>query len=437
MKMTTDGLTRDALLAQYQSSGRPRAGWLVGAEFERHLLDEHGRPLRYHVPHGIRWMLESLAAHRGELVYEAEYPIALSRERASVTLEPGGQFELSGSPHATLQPIHDEAAEFSEEVEGLLGDDGIHQVAIGFTPFTRITDIEWVPKGRYAMMKEHLGRTGRLAHHMMKGTAAIQATYDYADEADAARKVGLATRLGPLTTAMFANSPWAEGQASGFMSYRGHIWTQTDPARTGLPDSVEAFSFERWLDYLLGVPMMFVKDDGRYVPANGQTFGQWMAGGRSRAPTWDDWDLHLTSVFPEVRVKHTIEVRGADCVPLPLAMSFVGLFKGLFYCDIALEAATEMVERFVRHGTKDERFAIACRDGLQGEIGGRKLVSWAEELVQMADGALQRCAPEDRAWLRPLAAQIYRGESPARTLLRTYGPEPSPDALLASSHVVG
>lgn len=435
--MNQEALTRDALLDRYQSSGRPREEWLVGAEFERHLLDRAGLPLGYHVPHGIRWMLESLAETRGELVFEGEFPIALVRDGASVTLEPGGQFELSGAPHDSLQPIHDEAAAFAAEVDVLLGDGGIRQVAIGFTPFAHITDIEWVPKGRYAMMKEHLGRTGRLAHHMMKGTAAVQATYDYADEADAARKARLATRLGPLTTAMFANSPWTEGRSSGFMSYRGHIWTQTDPARTGLPDSVDAFSFERWVDYLLDVPMMFVRDDGSYVPAHGQTFGQWMAGGRERAPTWADWELHLTSVFPEVRVKHTIEVRGADCVPLPLAMSFVSLFKGLFYCDIALEAATELTSRFVQHGTKDERFAIACCQGLQGEVGGRKLVSWAEELVTMADEALQRCAPEDRHWLKPLAAQIGLGESLARTLLRKFGPEPEPEELLASSHIVG
>jgi len=433
----TEALTRDGLMARYRTSGRPRSDWLVGAEFERHLLDAEGTPLRYHEPHGIRWMLETLGEQRGELEYEDEYPIALKREGASVTLEPGGQFELSGAPHDTIQPILDEADAFSREVDALLEANGHRQIAMGFTPFADIRDIEWVPKGRYAMMKQHLGRTGRLAHHMMKGTAAIQATYDYVDEDDAARKVGLATRLGPLTTAMFANSPYANGQTTGFMSYRGHIWTQTDPARTGLPDSVEAFSFERWLDYLLSVPMMFVKDRGRYVESHGQTFGQWMAGGRDRLPTWDDWDLHLTSVFPEVRVKHTIEVRGADCVPLPLAMSFVALFKGLFYCDLALEMATELAQRFVQHGSKEERFAIACCQGLQGAIGGRRLVGWAEELLQMADDALERCAPEDRRWLVPLRSQIEQGESPARTLLRTFGPEPDPRALLASSHVRG
>lgn len=434
----TDMLTRDALLAQYTTSGRPRKEWLVGAEFERHLLDPAGQPLPYESPHGVRWMLEQLAQTRGTLVYEDAHPIALERHRASVTLEPGAQFELSGAPADTLQPIHDEAAAFAEEIDALLGDNGIRQVAIGFTPFARIEDIAWVPKGRYAVMREHLARTGKLAHYMMKGTAAVQATYDYADEADAARKTSLATRLGPLTTAMFANSPYREGRASGFMSFRGHIWTQTDPARTGLPESLDDFSFDRWLDYLLDVPMMFVKDaDGHYVSAKGHSFGDWMTAKHMAAPTWMDWDLHLTSVFPEVRVKRTIEVRGADCVPLPLAMSFVGLFKGLFYCDIALEAATELASRFVQHGTKDDRFAIACREGLHGEIGGRTVLSWAEELVTMADEALERCAPEDRPWLAPLQRQIELGESPARTLLRKFGPEPVPERLLASSHIVG
>lgn len=439
-RMKNTPLTRDTLLAAYQSSGKPREQWLVGAEFERHLLRRSdGAPLPYTGQPGVRWLLEQLAERGGgSLVYEGEYPIAIQRETSSVTLEPGAQFELSGSAGGALQAIMDEAEQFSRDVGAVLEGTDVEQCAIGYTPFAAIEDIEWVPKGRYVVMREHLGRTGSLAHNMMKGTAAVQATYDYADEEDCRRKVRLATRLAPLVTAMFANSPYREGQANGFMSYRGHIWTLTDPARTGLPEAADAFTFDAWLDYLLDVPMMFKKDStGAWEHARGQTFRGWMNATEGPAPAWKDWELHQTSVFPEVRVKHTIEVRGADCVPLPLAMSFVSLFKGLFYCELALDGATALSERFAAHGTRDERFAIACRHGLEGTVGDRTLASWAEDLLDLADAALQRCAPEDRPWLRPLTAQVETGASPARALLRALGPTPGVEALLAATHVLG
>ena len=436
----TDELTRDALLAAYERSGRPRDQWLVGAEFERHLLHRGtGAPLPYEGEHGVRWLLEQLEARgHGTIVREGEYPIALQRKTSSVTLEPGGQFELSGSAGGALHSIMGEARHFSEEVAELLDESGVEQIAIGYTPYAKVEDIPWVPKGRYRVMREHLGRTGALAHDMKKATAAVQATYDYADEADCARKVRLASRLAPLVTAMFANSPYRHGKASGYMSFRGHVWTQTDPARTGLPEAAERFSYEAWLDYLVDVPMIFKKDEaGDWQPAHGATFRDWMVSTTERRPTWKDWELHLTSVFPEVRVKHTIEVRGADCVPLPLAMSFVSLFKGLFYCEIALVGATELSERFAAEGDRMARFDVACREGLRGTVSGRPLVSWAEELLDLADAALQRCAPEDRPWLRPLIRQVESGMSPARRLLERLGPEPAVGDLLAATHVLG
>lgn len=430
----SNSLSRDALLAEHRASGKPRDHWLVGAEFERHLLRPDGMPLPYFGTPGVGWLLRGLAKAGGELVFEGDNPIALFRGGASATLEPGGQFELSGSAGRDLQPIAEEAQRFSDTLDTLLAGSAVRQSAIGYTPFARMDQIDWVPKGRYKIMREHLAQTGALAHDMMKGTCAIQATYDYADEADCNSKVSLATRLGPLTTAMFANSPYRQGKPSGYMSYRGHVWTQTDPARTGMPDAAESFSFAGWVDYLMNVPMMFRKDaEGNWVAANGQTFAEWLADPNDTPPDRAAWELHLTSVFSEVRVKHTIEVRGADCVPLPLAMSFVSLFKGLFYCDIATVQATELAQRFVSHGTKDERFATAVRDGLHGVVGGRPLVAWAEELLELSDAALIRCAPDDRRWLHPLFAQVERGESPARTLLRALGPEPSPADLIAAT----
>lgn len=420
----------------FHGYGRPREDWLVGAEFERHMLRADGHPVPFFGDHGIRWLLETLARHGWQAEYEGDHPIALHRDKAWITLEPGSQFELSGTAYPDLQQVNDEAVAIAREVDAVCAGASLHQVALGFTPFARIEDISWVPKGRYVIMRDYLGQTGSLAHHMMKGTCAVQASYDFSDEADAARKVRLATHLAPLTTALFANSPLSEGRPNGFMSWRGHIWTQTDPARTGMPDAAENFTFERWVDYLLQVPMMFYQDrSGSWLPAHGRTFADWLQD--DHPPAQPEWDLHQTSVFPEVRVKHTIEVRGADCVPLPLAMGFVALFKGLFYCDIALDQGTELARDFARHGTKEERFATACREGLHGRVGGRTLLAWAEDLLDLAEAGMSRCAPQDQRWLVPLRAQVARGESPARTLLRAWEADPRPETLFKTSHILG
>ncbi len=434
--MTSQRLTRDSLVASFHDADRPREEWLVGAEFERHLLQSDGTPLPYFGEPGVGWLLQRLTRYGWEPVYEGEHVIAMSRGAASVTLEPGSQFELSGTAGGALQAVDDEARQFTREVDAELQGTGVSQIALGYTPFARVPDIEWAPKGRYGVMRRHLGETGALAHHMMKGTCAVQASFDWSSEADCGRKVRVASLLGPLTTAMFANSPWEAGRPAGFMSFRGHIWTQTDPRRTGFPAATEDFSFEAWVDWLLQMPMMFVKDaEGRWVYAKGRTFSDWM-NDPSDPPSLADWELHTTSVFPEVRIKRTIEVRGADCVPLPLAMGFVSLFKGLFYCDIATDYAIELGERFARHGTSTERFAVACRYGLEGEVGGRRLADWTTELVEAADAALQRCAPEDRPWLRPLIAQAATGVSPARTLLDRVGETPDPATVLAATNVI-
>ncbi len=430
-------LTREKLVATLRDSRKPLRDWLGGAEFERHLLLDDGRPLPYAGPSGVASLLGAFAARGWSPVREGEHTIALHRGRASITLEPGGQFELSGTAGRTLADVEREARQFALDVDALAGSE-VHQVALGFTPYAPIDSIGWVPKGRYAVMREYLHHTGALAHHMMKGTCAVQATFDYADEADCARKVRLATLLGPLTTAIYANSPWAEGRPTGFMSWRGHIWTRTDPARTGFPAAADAFTFDAWVDWLLQVPMMFTRDaQGRWQAAHGRTFAAWMAEADAHGPELRDWELHLTSVFPEVRVKKAIEVRGADCVPLPLGMSFVALFTGLLYDERALGLATEHAERFAAHGTKAERFDEACRRGLEGVVGKRRLAEWAAELVGVAEQGLERWEPGGRRWLAPLRELVAHGESPARLLLRKLGETPDPGRLLTMCHVLG
>jgi glutamate--cysteine ligase len=427
-------LTRTALIDSFHQGGRPRDEWLVGAEFERHLLRADGTPLPYFGEPGVGWLLNQLTRFGWKPYLEGDNTIALTKDGASVTLEPGGQFELSGAPFDSVLNVAEEALGFAQSVASILEGTGIHQTALGMTPFARVPDIGWVPKGRYVVMREHLGRTGDLSHHMMKGTAAVQASFDFVDEADCARKTQLAMNLGPLTTAMFANSPYLEGKSTGYASWRGHVWTRTDPARTGFPEAATSFTFERWVDYLLDAPMMFFQLGGHWTSANGKTFRSWMEQGHDGVfPTWADWELHTTSVFPEVRVKTAIEVRGADCVPFSLSMAFVSLFKGLFYCSRATREATELAARFTSTGTKASRFDEACRLGLSGRVGGRALADWASELLDNADQALVRCAPEDRPWLAPLKSLADDGLSPGEQLLQHLGPEPDPVDLLQAT----
>ncbi|MFK7931411.1 MAG: glutamate--cysteine ligase [Myxococcota bacterium] len=431
-------LTRDAILSTFATYGRPRSQWLVGAEFERHLLRPDGTPLTYGEEGGIRQMIEALGERGWELHFEKENPIAARRsDGAWLTLEPGCQWELSGAPHTTVQAVLEEAAGFNALTTELLaqGPHGGRQVYLGFTPFTGIGDIPWVPKGRYVQMRDFLIKVGDLAHHMMKGTAAVQVSFDFLDEEDCANKMKLSSQLAPLTTALLANSPYADGKPTGYMSWRGHIWTRTDPERTGIP-SDRTFSYEAWIDYLLDVPMMFIKSGKNYVSGRDRSFRSWMDTGFDGVfPTWDDWDLHLTQVFPEVRVKKQIEIRGADCAPLPLATAFCALWQGLFYCNATLRDALQLAEDFVEHDTKEQRFEQACRHGLRGEVSGRPTLDWAKDLVALGARALDACAPHDRPLLKPLEDLVADGRSPARVLLDTLGEQPTVEGLLnASAH---
>ncbi len=427
-------LTRDALIESFHSYGRRRGHWLVGGEFERHLLLPHGAPLPYFGQPGVSALLHQLIAEGWVPHREGPHPIALLRDGASVTLEPGGQYELSGAPHPSIRAVWQEAKDFTETTDRLLEGTGVRQSAMGFTPFARIRDIGWVPKGRYIIMRDHMAAAGRLGHFMMKGTAATQASYDFSDEVDCARKVKLSTALAPLVAAMFANSPYTHGRPNGWKSFRGHIWTQTDPARTGMPDAAVDFTYDHWIDYLLDVPMMFTRRGGGWAAANGQTFRQWMKEPAGAGPTWQDWDLHQTSVFPEVRVKKLIEVRMADCVGVDLAAAFVALFTGLFYCPRAYSEARALADHYTHFGTRHQRYIDSCRHGLHATIGGRPNSWWAERLMDIACRGLTACGPEDRPFLDPLIHLVSHGQCPADQLLAELGSSPTPDQLLAATH---
>lgn len=385
----------------------------------------------YHEPDGIRWIVDELAARTGwKKKYEGDFPVECAGDGASITLEPGGQVELSGAPFRRLADLAAEARKNREMLYDIAAGHDLRWTSCGLTPYARIADIAFVPKGRYAVMQAYLPQHGELAHWMMKGTCSVQANFDYADEADCARKFHVAQALGPLNTAMFANSPLSEGKLTGYASYRGYVWTRTDPDRTGFPAAVRAgYTHARWVDYLLDTPMMFYKPAGNWAHANGVTFRQWMTEGIGGVfPTEDDWALHQTSVFPEVRVKRTIEIRGADAVNVDLAIAFCALWTGLLYG--ALDEAVALANRLVATpGTPEARHLAAAQAGLQARCGAHDAADWAREAVALARAGLAAIG-EDVALLEPLEARVVAGRAPAVDTIEAWERDPSPANVL-------
>jgi glutamate--cysteine ligase len=422
------------LIETFHGYATPRHDWLVGGEFERAVVRRDGRPIGYDEPDGIRWILETLAEDTSWTPqFEGENIIALQREdMANITLEPGGQVELSGAPHRSLAALAEEMQANRQALLAMSKDKDHVWIAAGLTPVASIASIPWVPKGRYDIMRRYLPERGDRAEYMMKGTCSVQANYDFASEADCARKVRLSSGLAPLTTALFANSPLLENKPTGFKTYRGHIWTRTDPERTGFPPGLRNdYSHERWVHYLLDAPMMFWVREGEWVPAHGIPFRTFMESGiDGHFPTTEDWDRHQTSVFPEVRIKRTIEIRGADCVDHEMALAFCALFTGMLYCNIALDEGLSLVSELERHGSHAERFDGACRGGLEAMIGGRPLADWASDLGGIAERGLKACLPEDLDKISPLLERIDAGRSPADDILDAYNTDPSPENVI-------
>ena len=427
-------ISAESILEEFYGYGASKDNYLVGGEYERIILRPDGMSVGYEESFGIRWFLLEFAKRWGwKPKMEGNNIIALTKDGASITLEPGGQFELSGAPHKSLLDLQKEFETNRDCLNTLCQQAGLHTVTIGLTPYAKIENISWMPKGRYVIMREYLPQRGKLAHYMMKGTASVQCNYDFSDEVDCARKVALCSGIAPLTTAMYANSPLYLGRPTGKMSYRGHIWTHTDPDRTGFPPGLrDDFSYERWVNYLLDVPMMFIQRD-QWIHARGCSFREFINNGiDGHFPTKDDWELHMTSVFPEVRIKRTIEVRGADCVSHELALAFCALFSGLLYSDTAMDKALALKEQFCSQHDIAQRFDIACTRGLEGELSGKKLSSWAEDLMDIAVTGLEEWQPESVSLLTPLIKQVETGQSPAQQILQTWKQNPSPEGLIST-----
>jgi glutamate--cysteine ligase len=419
----------DDLLRPFHAAEKPPVRWRIGAEMEKPGVDATtGAVLPYEGDRSVMAVLDEFIRTHGwasHSEYEGGPRIALFRNDASITLEPGGQLELSGAPLATVHDVCSEFRDHMRELRDISKRLDVRWLGVGFHPFARLDELPWVPKDRYKVMREYLPTRGAHAIDMMQRTCTVQANYDYADEADAMRKMRVALKLAPLTTAMFANSPWLEGDAHGGLSYRARVWLDVDPDRSGLLPALwrEGAGYRDYVEWALDVPMFMFKR-GRAVFANtGQTFRAfWKDGFQGERPTFGDWQTHLNTLFPEVRLKNTIEVRGADAQCARLGCALPALWTGLFYDSGALAAA----DALTRDWEHDEVAALRTsvwRLGLATTFRGEPLARMAERLLAISEAGLERrgCrtngGKDERVHLASLKALVEAGRTPADKLL--------------------
>ncbi len=424
------------LVGYFEAGSKPRDKWRIGAEHEKFVfhLDNLRRP-EYAGPDGIEAMLKGLMRFGWQGVYEKDTLIALSRNGASVSLEPGGQFELSGAPLETLHDICDETGQHLEEVKAVASELGLGFLGVGFSPLWTRAETPVMPKGRYNIMRSYMPKVGNLGLDMMLRTCTVQANLDYESEADMVLKFRVSLALQPIATALFANSPFTEGKPNGFLSARANVWTDTDPDRTGMLDFVfeDSFGFERYARYALDVPMYFVKrnvpENGGYIDASGQDFKAFLDGNLpgypGHKPTMDDWADHLTTLFPEVRLKKYLEMRGADAGPWTRLCALPALWGGLLYDQPSLEAAWELVKDWTNADHNTLR-GMAAKTGLKGEIAGRPVRDWALDVLNIAKQGLKNRnrlsggLVDETGYLNELFEIADSGLTPADRLLELY-----------------
>lgn len=423
---------RDQLVDYIAQGEKPATDWRIGTEHEKfgfHLDDL--RPPTWEGPRGIGALLEGMTRFGWERVLENGKLIALWRDNASVTLEPAGQLELSGAP---LETVHETCAEVSahlKEVQTVADEIGLGFLGMGFQPKWRRADMPWMPKGRYKIMRDYMPKVGSLGLDMMARTCTVQVNLDFSSEADMIKKFRVGLALQPIATALFADSPFTEGQPNGYQSYRSQIWTDTDADRTGMLDFVfeDGFGYERYVDYLLDVPMYFSYRDGTYIDLAGKSFRKFLAGDLaelpSTKPTLRDWADHMTTAFPEVRLKKFLEMRGADGGRWSRLCALPAFWVGLLYDSTALDAAWDLVKDFdreerhaLREGVPKHALKLPFRSGTVHDL--------ATAAIKIAAQGLQRRArmndhgADESIFLDTLVQIVDANQTPAERKLELF-----------------
>ncbi|AZB62558.1 glutamate--cysteine ligase [Cereibacter sphaeroides] len=421
-------------LAAYMEAGcKPAQDWRIGTEHEKFgYLTADLKPLPYEGAASVRAMLEGLRDRFGwEPVMERDAIIGLQRDGANVSLEPGGQLELSGAPLLSVHETRAELESHLREVAEVAGPMGVRFMGVGAAPIWSHEEMPVMPKGRYRLMTDYMGRVGTHGTQMMYRTCTVQVNLDYGSEADMVKKLRVALALQPVATALFASSPFFDGRVNGHKSWRSRIWRSLDASRTGmLPFAFEeGMGFQRYVDWVLDVPMYFVYRDGQYIDALGQSFRDFLKGELpalpGEKPTLSDWADHMTTVFPEARVKKYIEMRGADAGPLSHLVALPAFWVGLMYDGAALDAAWDLARGWSAETREGLRVAASV-DGLQGEAGGVRLLDVAREAVAIAEAGLRARAlagegfADEAGHLEVLAESVASGRTVADLLLERF-----------------
>ncbi|QIE55900.1 glutamate--cysteine ligase [Pikeienuella piscinae] len=426
------------LAAYLEAGSKPKSEWRIGTEHEKFgYCLERRKPLPYEGECSIRAMLEGLRDGFGWApVEEAGNIIGLEKDGANVSLEPGGQLELSGAPLETIHQTCDEVNEHLAEVKSVADRIGAGFIGLGASPDWRADEMPMMPKGRYRLMTDYMGRVGTHGTQMMYRTCTVQVNLDFASEADMVKKLRVALALQPVATALFANSPFFDGEKNGHLSWRSRVWRGLDDARTGMLPFVfeDGFGFERYVDYVLDVPMYFVYRDGKYIDALGQSFRDFLNGRLpalpGEIPTLSDFADHLTTIFPEARLKKFIEMRGADGGPWRRICALPAFWVGLIYDETALDAAWDIAKRWRAEEREAFRVDVSVK-GLKAEVAGRSALEIARETLAISEAGLKARArqgaggmlSDETHFLNALKDIAETGETPAEELLRRFDGE--------------
>lgn len=423
---------RAELVSYFERGNKPPVDWRIGTEHEKFAYHQADyRPLPYEGEVGIRAILEHLQRFGWSPVYEGDSVIALSLDGQAVSLEPSGAVELSGAPLRSLHETCHEVNTHLAQVKEIGAELDVGFLGLGYHPKWRHEDMPVMPKGRYGIMRRYMPTRGSLGLDMMFRTCTVQVNLDYASEADMVKKFQASLRLQPIATALFANSPFTEGKPNGFLSYRSHVWTDTDPDRTGfLPFAFEdGMGFERYTDYILDVPMYFVHRGDDYIDVAGRSFRDFLEGKLEELPgerpTLQDWEDHVSTAFPEVRMKQFLELRGTDGGPWGRLCALPALWVGLLYEASALDAAYELCKDW----SYEEVVALhadVTRHALGAEFRGRRVQDIAREVIEISAEGLRRRGVHDgngddeSHFLNPLRETAESGVTPAEELLKAY-----------------